>query len=135
MTTHTPTLVSVLRLRPAGIRAGTEICDDGPVGSFDPDLTDTVAAQRLDQFAQARVGVGHRAPADSRPRSLTTDTAFSSAAQSTPAVRSLGGNSGRVLFGVLLADFTSASSLLEPVGRHPHVSVPLVPGRVCRFAH
>ena len=36
--------------------------------------------------------------------------------------------------GLLLADFTSASSLLVPVGRHLH-AVPLVPGRGCRFAH
>jgi hypothetical protein len=47
-----------------------------------------------------------------------------------PAVTSLTGSSGRVL----LADFTSASSLLAPVGRHLY-PVPLVPGRGCRFAH
>jgi hypothetical protein len=43
-----------------------------------------------------------------------------------PAVTPLTGWSGKVL----LADFTSASSLLVPVGRHPS----LVPER-CRFAH
>ena len=68
--------------------------------------------------------------ATSRPRPSTMQTAWSSRAQSIPAVTSLTGSSGRVL----LADFTSASSLLVPVGRHPHV-VPQVPGRGCRFAH
>src|SRR5690606_28675665 len=55
----------------------------------------------------------------SRPRSLTMLTAWSSLAQSTPAVTPLMGWSGSLLLGLVLADFTSASSLLDPVGRHP----------------
>src|SRR5690606_9932026 len=55
----------------------------------------------------------------SSPRSLTTLTAWSWLAQSTPAVTPLTGWSGSLLLPVVLADFTSASSLLDPVGRHP----------------
>jgi hypothetical protein len=109
--------------------------DDRPVGSLDGDLADAVLAQHVDELAQTGGGVGDRASVDLTAAAVH-DRNRMVVASPVDARGDVVGRKLRqcVLFKVLLADFTSASSLLDPVGRHPRL-VPLVPGHGCRFAH
>ena len=94
--------------------------DDRPVGAFDRDLADAGVG--------AGTAISSRSPAavcstvrrsTSRPRPSTTDTRVVIAGPVQPGGHAV----GRVASGrVLLADFTSASSLLVPVGRRPRVA-------------
>ena len=124
---------------------GQEGVDDRTVGAFDGDLADAVLAQCLDQLAQAGGGVLDRASIDLTATAVDDreGMVIAGPVHSRGHVRWAGTPAGASCrrrwtvhyFGALLADFTSASSLLDPVGRHPRSWVSLVPGRVCRFAH
>ena len=121
-----------------GQAGGQQGVDDGAVGSFDGDLADAVPAQEGDQVAQAGGGVLDHRGRDLAAAAVDDARGVVVTGPVDPRGHVVAWYLGQCVVRVLLADFTSASSLLSPVGRHPpsvDVQVSLVPGRGCRFAH